>query len=114
MFTAVLRGKAPTSAFSVFTSCAVLTRALVPCALLPRARAVVRTLALSDVRKLVGPSVLTAEKELALLARVNKEKFAAVAVDGGKLCGVECGGRTEGKPAGVRRPSTSSIRRVGG
>lgn len=38
----------------------------------------------ADVRKLVGPSVLTSEKELALLARVNKEKFAAVSVDGGK------------------------------
>lgn len=38
---------------------------------------------ISDVRKLVGPSVLTTEKELALLARVNKEKFAVVKVEGG-------------------------------
>jgi len=38
---------------------------------------------MEDVRKLVGPSVLTPEKELGLLARVNKEKFAAVKVDGG-------------------------------
>lgn len=35
------------------------------------------------MKTLVGASVLTAEKELSLLARVNKEKFAAVAVGGG-------------------------------
>ena len=37
---------------------------------------------LADVRTLVGTSVLTPDKELSLLARVNKEKFAAVTVGG--------------------------------
>jgi len=36
---------------------------------------------LDDVRTLVGGNVLTEDRELALLARVNKEKFAAVEVD---------------------------------
>ena len=40
---------------------------------------------MDDVRLLVGPSVLTADKEASLLARVNKERFTAVEVEGRKV-----------------------------
>ena len=38
----------------------------------------------TDVRTLIGKSVLTPDKEAALLARHNKEKFVAVDVAGGR------------------------------
>jgi capping protein alpha len=40
---------------------------------------------MDDVRTLVGPSVLTPDKELALLTRFNKERFAAVDCGGTKV-----------------------------
>jgi len=40
---------------------------------------------MDDVRTLVGPSVLSADREMQLLARSNKERYAAVDVDGGKV-----------------------------
>ena len=40
---------------------------------------------MDDVRTLVGPSVLAPDKEASLLARANKERFAAVEVDGRKV-----------------------------
>ena len=39
----------------------------------------------TDVRTLVGKSVLTADKEVALLARCNKEQFAAVEAGGRRV-----------------------------
>jgi len=43
------------------------------------------SLVLDDVRTLVGASVLTADKERQLLAKVNTAKFAAVQVEGRKV-----------------------------
>jgi len=40
---------------------------------------------MDDVRTLIGPSVLTPDKESSLLARVNKERFTAVDAEGSQL-----------------------------
>jgi len=40
---------------------------------------------MDDVRTLVGPSVLSADKEASLLARVNKERFTVVDAGGSKV-----------------------------
>ena len=57
-----------------------------------------------DVRTLVGPAIFTADKEAALLARVNKERFKAVDVGGRKVLLTPHGDRPDGTfldPAGA-------------